>query len=174
MKPLRFPVLAASALAAIAALTVAPLLSAAESGTQPGTQPGTQSSAVAIAGRWLTEPRDGIIEITPLPGGKFEGRIVGGNSPGRLDARNPDPALRSRPLRGQLIIKDLAAEGDGQYGGGTIYDPDSGKTYKLKAVLNDNGTLKVRGYIGFALLGRSQLWTRYIGTSLDLPAAPRP
>ena len=42
---------------------------------------------------------------------------------------------------------------------GTIYDPENGKTYKCKMWF-DGETLRVRGYIGFALLGRSTSWTR--------------
>lgn len=125
-----------------------------------------------ILGRWLTEPRDGIIEIT-VAGNGFEGRIIGGNDPGRLDAKNPDEALRGKPLRGQLILRGLGYDGEGSYSGGTIYDPDSGRTYKLKAELLADGTLKIRGFIGFALLGRTQIWTRYTGTSLDLPPAAK-
>jgi uncharacterized protein (DUF2147 family) len=66
----------------------------------------------------------------------------------------------------------MALEGTGHWTGGTIYDPDSGKTYKCNLELLANGTLKVRGYIGFALLGKSQMWTPYTGASLDLPGKP--
>jgi uncharacterized protein (DUF2147 family) len=126
----------------------------------------------AATGRWLTEPKDGIIEVSLNAAGRLEGRIIGGNSPGRLDAKNPDPAARTQVLRGQLILRDMAADGTGRWTGGTIYDPDSGKTYKCNLELLADGSLKVRGYIGFSLLGRSQLWTRYTGTTLDLPSKP--
>lgn len=123
----------------------------------------------AIQGNWLTEPRDGIIQITGDAQGVYEGRIVGGNSPGKLDSKNPDPAKRGMVLRGQLIMRDLKYDGDGQWSGGTIYDPNSGSTYKCKLELRDDGTLKVRGYIGISLLGKTQIWTRYKGDSMDLP-----
>lgn len=124
-----------------------------------------------VLGRWLTEPRDGIIEMTQLADGHFEGRIIGGNEPGKLDSKNPEASQRSKPLRGQVIVHALAYDGEGKYSGGTIYDPASGSTYKLKMELLADGTLKVRGYIGFALLGKTQIWTRYTGTTLDLPPA---
>ena len=60
-------------------------------------------------------------------------------------------------------------DGDGHWSGGTIYKPDNGKTYKCKIALNADGTLSVRGFIGFSLLGVTQTWTRYTGTSMDLP-----
>jgi uncharacterized protein (DUF2147 family) len=125
--------------------------------------------AAAPMGHWLTQPKDGIIEITQTGDGTLQGQIVGGAYPGKKDANNPDPALRDRPLRGQIILQGLKADGPGRWSGGTIYDPDSGRTYKCYIVLQPDGSLKVRGFIGFSLLGKSQTWTRYTGTSMDLP-----
>ncbi|HEY3809417.1 MAG TPA: DUF2147 domain-containing protein [Steroidobacteraceae bacterium] len=130
------------------------------------------ASAAELPGRWLTEPGDGIIEISQTADGSYQGRIIGGNAPGRVDAKNPDPARRQRLLLGQVILVGMRAEGPGSWSGGTIYDPDSGKTYKCHLEIIDADHLKVRGYIGVSLLGRSQTWTRYTGASLDLSAAP--
>jgi uncharacterized protein (DUF2147 family) len=123
---------------------------------------------VAIQGNWLTEPKDGIIQIS-RNGDVFEGRIIGGNEPGKLDVNNPDPAKRAFVLRGQQIVFGLKYDGDGEWSSGTIYDPKSGSTYKCKLQLRSDGTLKVRGYIGFSLIGKTQIWTRYTGASMDLP-----
>jgi uncharacterized protein (DUF2147 family) len=124
-----------------------------------------------ILGNWLTESKDGIIQISSAAGGVYEGRIVGGNHPGRLDEKNPDLTLRDKPLRGTIILHNLRYDGGGKWSGGAIYEPDSGRTYKCLVELIDADTLKVRGFIGISLLGKSQLWTRYVGTSMDLPAA---
>jgi uncharacterized protein (DUF2147 family) len=124
-----------------------------------------------ILGNWLTESKDGIIQISVTAAGTYEGRIVGGNHPGRLDEKNPDPALRGKPLRGAIILRDLHYDGGGKWSGGTIYEPDSGRTYKCLVELMSADTLKMRGFIGFSLLGKSQTWTRYAGTSMDLPPA---
>jgi uncharacterized protein (DUF2147 family) len=123
-----------------------------------------------ILGNWLTEPKDGIIQISLDADATYGGRIVGGNNPGRVDERNPDPTLRSKPLRWQLILRNLRYDGEGKWSGGTIYDPDSGRTYKCLVELIAPDSLKVRGFIGISLLGRSQIWTRYLGASMDLPA----
>jgi uncharacterized protein (DUF2147 family) len=122
-----------------------------------------------VLGHWLTQPRTGIIEVTQRPDGKFEGRIVGGTTPTRLDEKNPDSARRTVLLKGQLILHDMSYDGQGAWSGGTIYDPDSGHTYKALLQLAADGTLKVRGYMGFSLLGRTEIWTRYTGTAMDLP-----
>ena len=129
----------------------------------------TDAAMSRINGNWLTEPKDGIIQLSVDAQGNLQGRIVGGNHPGRKDDQNPDPALRSRELRGQVILKDMHYEGNGRWSGGTIYKPDNGKTYKCRVELAEDDTLKVRGFIGFSLLGVTQKWTRYTGTSMTLP-----
>ena len=128
-------------------------------------------AAPAILGRWLTEPRDGIIEITRAADNTYQGRIIGGNAPHRLDQHNPDPGRRQLELLGQTILLGLHDEGGGNWAGGTIYDPDSGRTYKCHIELFNGDRLKVRGFIGVSLLGRSQTWTRYSGAALILPPA---
>ena len=121
-----------------------------------------------ILGRWLTQPGDGIIEITRAADNTYQGTIIGGNAPHRVDEHNPDPAHRQQLLLGQVILKDMHEEGDGALAGGTIYEPDTGRTYKCRIEALDHNRLKVRGFIGFSLLGRSQVWTRFTGSSLDL------
>jgi uncharacterized protein (DUF2147 family) len=137
----------------------------------PGMVRAADDAPARVAGNWLTEPKDGIIQIAVRADGVLEARIVGGNHPGRKDEKNPDATLRGLALRGQLIVRDMKYEGAGHWSGGTIYDPDSGKTYKCNLDLSAPDTVRVRGYIGFSLLGRSQEWTRYTGTSMDLPPA---
>ena len=123
-----------------------------------------------ILGNWLTEPKDGIIQISVAAGATYEGRIVGGSHPGRVDEKNPDASQRGKPLRGQVILRELHYDGDGKWSGGSIYEPDSGRTYKCLVELRAPDTLQVHGYIGISMLGKSQTWTRYRGTSMDLPA----
>lgn len=43
---------------------------------------------------------------------------------------------------------------------GTIMDPKNGKEYSCKIELEGQDKLKVRGYLGFSLLGRTQTWFR--------------
>jgi len=54
----------------------------------------------------------------------------------------------------------LKKQGD-EYQGGMILDPESGKVYRARMKLDgDGGKLSVRGFIGFAILGRTQTWVR--------------
>jgi uncharacterized protein (DUF2147 family) len=63
-------------------------------------------------------------------------------------------------LRGITILQGFHYAGEQVWQGGTIYDPNSGKTYKSTITLVDRNTLKVRGFVGVSLFGRSHTWTR--------------
>ncbi len=67
-------------------------------------------------------------------------------------------AKKDQLVLGMVILQGLKKD-DNEYNGGTILDPDNGKEYKSKLKLVD-GKLNVRGYIGFPMLGRSQIWLR--------------
>jgi uncharacterized protein (DUF2147 family) len=59
-----------------------------------------------------------------------------------------------------VFMNGLKKDGS-EYTGGEILDPDNGKVYRSKMELTDAGKkLKVRGYIGVPMLGRSQVWVR--------------
>jgi uncharacterized protein (DUF2147 family) len=71
-----------------------------------------------------------------------------------------DGARKDQPLIGMTILEGLKPDG-ADYSGGKIIDPDNGKVYQSKATLADGGKqLKLRGYIGVPLLGRTQTWLR--------------
>ena len=78
----------------------------------------------------------------------------------KLDVNNHDPALRTRPILGMDLIADFSRKSDRQWVNGRIYDPRDGKTYKCKMTLQKDGTLKVRGYVGVSLFGKTVVWTR--------------
>ena len=69
---------------------------------------------------------------------------------------------KGKPKVGLQIIRDVKkSEGKDVWEGGNIIDPDSGTIYKVKLTPIDGGKkLEVRGFVGFALLGRTQTWVR--------------
>lgn len=69
---------------------------------------------------------------------------------------------KDKPLVGLEILWGLKAKGgEGEYTEGQILDPKNGKTYSAKMTLIEGGKkLKVRGFLGFSLLGRTQIWER--------------
>jgi len=117
----------------------------------------------AIVGKWLTENGKSVVEVYHC-GDAYCGKIVWLKEPLRegkekVDDKNPDKSLRNRKIVGLEILKGLQYKGPNKWGGGKIYDPEKGKTYKCKAWM-DGGNLKFRGFIGFSLLGRTTTWTR--------------
>lgn len=131
---------------------------------------GAANDADAIIGIWKTEEDKSLVEIYKV-GDAYHGKIIdlkekvfeaGHEREGQtqVDLENPDPKLRERPIIGLEIVTDFEYAGRGKYEDGKIYDPESGSTYKCKATLTDADTLKVRGYIGVALLGRTTVWKR--------------
>ena len=122
-----------------------------------------EANPSVIAGTWLSGDGDGLIEIV-RKGESISGHILGSatgesDRPDK-DLNNPDPQLRERPLVGLQILGGFTYDGEGKWSGGQIYDPNSGNTYRCKLKLIDANTLKVRGFIGVSLLGRTETWKR--------------
>ena len=130
----------------------------------------------AILGLWATDPKGGggeaHVEIYS-DGDHYSGRIVwlaeptypaddkeGMAGQDKVDRENPDESLRSKPIVGLVIVKGFEFDGKDTWRKGTIYDPDNGKTYKSKMKLDGPDVLKVRGFIGISLIGRTTEWTR--------------
>jgi uncharacterized protein (DUF2147 family) len=71
-------------------------------------------------------------------------------------------ADKDKPILGMIVVKGLSKRGN-EYKDGQILDPQNGKLYKSIIALEGNDKLKVRGYIGISLLGRTQYWYRIKG-----------
>lgn len=118
----------------------------------------------AILGSWANPNGQDHILIYKK-GNKYFGKLdwikVPNDETGKpkTDKNNPDPALRSRPDLGLELLKDFTFDGDNVYEDGTVYDPKNGKTYSCKLTLEGN-TLRLRGYVGISLFGRTEIWTR--------------
>ena len=68
---------------------------------------------------------------------------------------------KGKPLVGMEIMWNMKPEKDpSKWKGGKIMDPKKGKEYKCKIELTSEDVLKVRGYVGFSLIGRNQTWYR--------------
>src|ERR1044071_2106801 len=88
----------------------------------------------ALIGTWLVQDGSAKIKIENM-NGKYAGKIVWLNPPfdknGKpfLDTNNPDKNLQSHTLMGLLMLNNFSYEGENVWDDGSIYDPDSGKTY---------------------------------------------
>lgn len=127
------------------------------------------ASATLPEGYWLTEKKDGLVEIFRCAAGgdTLCGRLAwfrirpDDPNPRALDRKNPDPARRGRSLCGLAFMHGFRPAGTDNWEDGAVYDPDSGNTYHATMRLQADGSLRLRGYIGISLLGRSEVWTRY-------------
>jgi uncharacterized protein (DUF2147 family) len=127
---------------------------------------GQAQTADAIVGKWLNEDQDAHVQIYN-ENGKYFGKVVWLKEPNepdtglpKVDDENEDESLRSRPVMGLVLLKDFIYDGDGEWEDGTIYDPKNGKTYDCYMNFDENGILKIRGYIGISWIGRNTYWTR--------------
>ena len=122
-----------------------------------------------VIGVWLTQYEDSKVEIYK-DGGKYFGKIIWLETPidsitgkPKVDDKNEDPSLQNRPIMGMKLLENFVFDGDEEWEDGTIYDPKKGKTYSCYMEFPDKDNkdrLKIRGYIGFSLLGRTVYWTR--------------
>ena len=118
-----------------------------------------------LLGIWFNEEKDAKIEIYKC-GNKFCGKIIWLEEPNeedgtpKIDDENPDPDLQNRPLMGLNLLEGFIYEGEDLWEDGTIYNPRDGKTYSCYLKLETETRLKVRGYIGFSLIGKTNYWTR--------------
>jgi uncharacterized protein (DUF2147 family) len=79
------------------------------------------------------------------------------------DAQNPDARQRDRSMIGVEILRGLEATDAGNDWSGEIYDPTSGRHYSAVVSADGSNRLRVRGYLGISLLGRTTIWTRVQG-----------
>ena len=119
-----------------------------------------------IEGYWYNAEKTTKIQIYKTTGGSYAGKIVWLKEPNdakgvaKLDVKNPDKKLRGRALMNLVILTGLKSKGNDKFDGGKIYDPKSGNTYSCKGELENINTLKLRGFVGVSLIGRTDTWTR--------------
>lgn len=127
---------------------------------------GVPAADLSPAGRWKTVddrtglPR-GIVRIYEESGaffGKIEAGLNAEEAKEHCDLCTDD--RKGKPVIGMVVMRSMKKQGD-EYGGGDILDPDTGKVYRCKLQLLDQGKkLLVRGYMIVPILGRSQTWIR--------------
>lgn len=118
----------------------------------------------SILGYWLSENEKAVIEVYKKDAQYF-GKMVWlrdqytGKVPNPLDINNDDQGLQKRKLIGLDILTNFKFKND-EYIGGQVYDPESGNTYTSYLELVEENKLKLRGYVGIPLFGRSSYWLR--------------
>lgn len=133
-------------------------------------------SSEAVYGIWATSGT--MIEVTPAGEDGLSAKIIALKNPywrekdgvgvigePKTDLHNPDPALHSRPLVGLEILDGYEFRG-GRWQG-KLYLPSNGTTWKSAARVR-NGELRIRGFIGLSLFGKTQRFTPIAACSEDI------
>jgi uncharacterized protein (DUF2147 family) len=120
---------------------------------------GAERPPPGVPGLWLTQDRGGVISAETC-GDRLCLRIAGVV----LDHSSDTMPLDSHGVsQCGLQLVDGAVEVEPNLWRGKILDPRNGKLYSVQLWLNPDGTLALRGFLGVALLGRTETWTRYPG-----------
>lgn len=122
------------------------------------------SHAQSIIGQWETfddetKKKKSVIEIYKTNNLYFAKIIESFASEKNAVCETCTGTSKNKPIIGLIIIENLTKDGD-EFNGGTIMDPENGKIYKCYLELMDKNKLKVRGYLGFSLFGRTQYWLK--------------
>jgi len=125
-----------------------------------------QMQAQTVLGKWntiddKTKEMKSVVEIFES-NGKVYGKVVEIFDATKRDRKceKCEGTDKNKPVLGMQIIRGLKKDGE-VYDGGKIIDPETGGIYKCAIKLSGKDKLEVRGYMGFALIGRSQTWVRH-------------
>lgn len=112
-----------------------------------------------VRGDWKT-PTSSIVRIAPCGSDVCLTVIkLSPTAPETTDQQNPDAALRSRSLCGLTVGTGFRQLDPEHLADGHLYDPKTGHTYR-GTITAAGDTLKLHGYIGISLFGRTETWHR--------------
>jgi uncharacterized protein (DUF2147 family) len=125
----------------------------------------TVSFSQSIFGKWesrdeKTNKVDSVIEVYKKDG-KAYAKIVEITDKAKKEAlcTQCEDENKNKPVLGMEILTGLKKDGD-EWSGGTILDPRNGKIYKCYIKLVRPNKLKLRGYIGISLFGKTEYMAR--------------
>ncbi len=124
--------------------------------------------AQSLVGKWktvddVTGETKGVVEFY-MNGDKIYGKVV--------EILHPDPKKQTeicsnckderkdQQILGMVILKNFMHADSDYYRGGKVLDPENGKEYQCYIKMLDTNKLKLRGFVGIPLLGRTQYWYR--------------
>lgn len=121
-------------------------------------------NAQTIFGNWLSKNKDGTIDSVIKvykKDGKVVAKIIEIKDTSRQNAvcELCEGKNKNKPILGLNILTGLEKQDD-EWSGGTILDPRNGKVYQCYIELVKPNKLKLRGYIGISLFGKTAYWER--------------
>ncbi|WP_232298749.1 DUF2147 domain-containing protein [Granulicella tundricola] len=113
-----------------------------------------------VLGDWQ-EPGGGVLEVYKCGSQEIcvKLRMLAADTPAKVDGHNPDPALRTQSLCDLRVGYEFKLTDPDHADGGKLYDPKSGKTYS-GTMSTEGDKLRLRGYVGIKLFGRTEVWKR--------------
>jgi uncharacterized protein (DUF2147 family) len=129
--------------------------------------PGAPAAAADPIGDWMVGNGAAVVRIEPC-GEALCGAIAWTKRQNGVDAKNPDPAKRNRPLLGMPILIDMRPAADGSRWEGSVYNSEDGQTYSSHIGLKSPEILRIEGCVlGFLCGGEN--WVR---TNADVALRP--
>jgi uncharacterized protein (DUF2147 family) len=117
-----------------------------------------------IVGIWVPAKGTSQVRIFKATNGKYYGKVEWlKEDKDKLDVNNPDKSKQNAKVWGLTILKDFTYNPDkSRWEGGTVYDPDNGKTYDCLLWFNgDENKMTLKGYVlGMKFIGRAEDWVR--------------
>ncbi len=136
------------------------VMGAVSAGQAGAVQAAAQNTPTGI---WMTQAGDAKVQVAPC-GAALCGKVIWLKQPidpatkrPQADDKNPNPALRDRPIIGIQLFIDMKPSGPNVWSG-RIYNADDGQSYASTVTQTDAARLEVRGCVG-ALCG-TEVWTR--------------
>lgn len=128
------------------------------------------------AGIWWSPDKDAKLEMKVDAQGRLSGRLIAipEKDSGNVDSKNPDPALRNRPLLGLTVFSGFQREAPNRWAQGQVYDAELGATFQAKVWLEGDDRLMVRGFLGVPLFGRTETFQRVSGPQPQRQQAGEP
>lgn len=130
-----------------------------------------QEKTTDFAGVWMNSKKDAFIKLEQTD------KIVDGfiyavikEKEFQKDDKNPDVNQHDKRVLGLKNFIGFTLKDATHAENGKAYDPKNGKTYSAKMWLESPNELKIRGYIGISLFGRSETFSRVQG-AIDEEAA---
>jgi len=122
-------------------------------------------NAQTIFGNWLSKNKDtgtidSVIKVYKKDG-KVVAKIIEIKDTSRQNAvcELCEGKNKNKPILGLNILTGLEKQDD-EWSGGTILDPRNGEVYQCYIELVKPNKLKLRGYIGISLFGKTAYWER--------------
>jgi uncharacterized protein (DUF2147 family) len=117
-----------------------------------------------LAGVWYNQEKTSKIQVYKGNDNQYYGKIIWLQEPlnkegkPKTDMNNPNSNARMKPLLNLNILK--LKKNKGEVYEGKIYDPKNGKEYDCVVSFENENLLKIRGYVGHTLFGRTSYWYR--------------